>query len=531
MVAEVLKIDSNVSGLRMAKEASLGVLPGSPTWIEMQPNGYNDFGGQLGLVARNPINLRRQRLKGTVTDLDAGGGVNMDLTQSLFSEFWPGLFLSVKRAKPHHGGRYVTPNPVTVDGTGYDIGSDAATAGYLVDHLVFAEGFTNAANNGLKVVTAVTGDVVLFASSVVEASPPANAEIRVVGYEFASADLDVTNPSGFPTLTSGADDWTQFGFIPGEWIHIGGAVALNKFVNAENNGLARIRSITTAVLTLDKGPGGADGTTDMAAETGTALEIRVFFGDLTRNESADSANFDDATYTIERTLGVPNPVGSPGVTQAETLTGSQIVNFNLAVPLPAPDSKITMDVGFLATDNVQYTGEAGDLIPSDGETILTVPAADVFNPTNDIERFKLAIQPAASAGDAAPDPLFAFITEMQLSLSNNSVANKAVGTLGAFAVTAGTFTVDAQITAYFSEVAGQQAVRNNSDVTLEIAFAKTFQGRKAGILFDIPLGALGDARLNVEQDAPITLPLQLAGAEFEDFGHSLVVMEFWYLPA
>jgi len=530
MVAEVLKIDSNVTGLRMAKEASLGVLPGSPVWIGMQPNGYNDFGGQLGLVARNPINLRRQRLKGTVTDLDAGGGVNMDLTQSLFSEFWPGLFLSVKRAKPHHGGRYVTPNPVTVDATGYDIGSDAATAGYLVDHLVFAEGFTNAANNGLKVVTAVTGDVVLFAGSVIEASPPANAEIRVVGYEFATSDLDVTNPAGFPTLTSAADDWTQFGLIPGEWIWIGG-VGANDFTNAENNGLARIRSITTAVLTLDKGPGGANGTTDMAAETGTGLDIRVFFGDLTRNESADSANFDDVTYTIERTLGVPNPVGSPGVTQAETLTGSQIVNFNLGVPLPAPDAKITMDVGFLATDNQQYTGEAGDLIPTNGATIIEPAAADVFNPTNDIERLKLAIQPTVADGDAAPDPLFAFITEMSLALSNNSVANKAVGTLGAFAVTAGTFTVDAQITAYFAEVAGQQAVRANSDVTLEIAFAKTFQGRKAGILFDIPLGALGDARLNVEQDAPITLPLQLAGAEFEDFGHSLAVMEFWYLPS
>ena len=119
---------------------------------------------------------------------------------------------------------------------------------------------------------------------------------------------------------------------------------------------------------------------------------------------------------------------------------------------------------------------------------------------------------------------------MTLALSNNSVANKAVGTFGAFAITAGTFTVDAQITAYFADVAGPIAVDSNSDVTLEVAFAKTFQGRKAGILFDIPLGALGDARLNVEQDAPITLPLQLAGAEFEEFGHSLVVIEFWYLP-
>jgi len=49
------------------------------------------------------------------------------------------------------------------------------------------------------------------------------------------------------------------------------------------------------------------------------------------------------------------------------------------------------------------------------------------------------------------------------------------------------------------------------------------------ILFDIPLLSLGDGRLSVEQDQPITLPLELMAAE-SSFGHTLLFQYFPYLP-
>jgi hypothetical protein len=48
-------------------------------------------------------------------------------------------------------------------------------------------------------------------------------------------------------------------------------------------------------------------------------------------------------------------------------------------------------------------------------------------------------------------------------------------------------------------------------------------------VFDIPLIALGDGRLNVEQDQSITLPLENVAAQ-SDYGYTLLMMSFPYLP-
>ena len=58
------KIDSNVTGLAYAEEASIGVLPGSPVFYSLEPNSYNPTGAEIKTVARNPINPSRQRKKG-----------------------------------------------------------------------------------------------------------------------------------------------------------------------------------------------------------------------------------------------------------------------------------------------------------------------------------------------------------------------------------------------------------------------------------------------------------------------------------
>lgn len=510
-MATVNKIDSNITGLAYAEEAVLGSLPGengnpgSPVWNRLNPNSYNDFGGEVITVAPNPINPSRQRRKGVTTDLNASGGINHNFTFSNLRDLMQGLMFADEREKG-----YEEPTAVTVGAN--DVYAVASTTGFLVGSLIKGQGFTNAANNALNSVVAVVADTsVEVATLTAEASPPTGANIRVVGFEGASADLDVDNTGTLPAITSTVLDFTTLGLVPGQWIFVGGDTAGDQFANAANNGFKRIRTIAANRLTIDKSDAA------MVTETGTGLTIRLFFGDVIRNETG--ALIKRRSYNIERTLGAPDSALSAQI-QSEVLIGAVPNEFTLNIPSA---DLLNADLTFVATDNAQRDGATGPK-----QTSVQEPAvAKEYNTSSDVTRIRLS---TVSSVSAAPTALFAFITEGSISINNNVTPNKAVGVLGAFDVTAGTFTVSGSLTAYFADVAATQAVRNNSDVTLDIGFARDNQG----VIFDLPLIALGDGRLSVEVDQPITLPLTTDAASGQDvdenLDHTMLITYFNYLP-
>jgi hypothetical protein len=75
-------------------------------------------------------------------------------------------------------------------------------------------------------------------------------------------------------------------------------------------------------------------------------------------------------------------------------------------------------------------------------------------------------------------------------------------------------------------LAAVAAVRANEDVTFDCIFARD----NAGIAYDLPLIALGDGRLNVQQDSEIQLPLEMSAAEDATSHHTLLKAIFPYLP-
>jgi hypothetical protein len=319
-------------------------------------------------------------------------------------------------------------------------------AKYQAGDLIWLEGFATASNNGLKVVESINSDTLTVAETLAEDAAPADgATIKAVGHQFGSGELTVARTAGsLPTLVSSGTQMDSFGFIPGETIYIGGdtdGVIGDRFTGESNNGFARIAAISATTLTLDKTSGGADGTTEMVTEAGGTKTVRIFFGDLIRNETSVGDNFDKASYTIVRLLGAPNPQANPTEIQSEALTGAVLGEFTLNI---RQADKIMTEWSFTAINNLQRSGSV-----SDGEEPLTeagtevsIPEATAYNTSSDFSRMRLAIVRPTIGGVselAAPTPLFAYVTEATINVSNNVKPDKAVSILGGFDVTLGSF--------------------------------------------------------------------------------------------
>jgi hypothetical protein len=274
-MAAVSKIDSNITGLRYCIEQSIGVLPGSPVWTPLEPNEYKDFGGQLALTSRNPINPSRQRKKGVITDLDASGAFSTDITQRNLQEMLQGFMFADTRVKN-------TAVAITAV-SGANVYSLSNTTGIMVGSLVLCAGFANAANNGLKVVSAVSANVSFTSTtgtSVIE-TPPATATVTVVGYRAtAAADIQSNAASALPALTSTTSNFVSMGLTAGEWVFVGGDAVGNQFATAVNNGFKRISAVAATRLDFDKS------STTMTTDTATGKSIDIYFGKVLKNDQA-----------------------------------------------------------------------------------------------------------------------------------------------------------------------------------------------------------------------------------------------------
>jgi hypothetical protein len=304
------KVDSNITGLAIAEEATPKVLPGAPVWEAMEPNAYKDFGGTLVTKARNPINSGRQRRKGVTVDLDAVGGFSVDLTQTNIQELLQGFFFASLRKK----GEAKNATGIATMTIAVDAATDKFTVGgsggpadlqtvFQVGDMVLTAGFTAAANNGLfKVVTVAAAYITVCAAdgantavTTVNENAGSGRSIVRVGFETSIGDLDVDDAGDLPVLTSTALDFTTLDLVPGEFIYLGGDVTATKFTTAANNGFARVRSIAANILTLDK----AQAT--MVTEANTTKLVQIFIGRCLKNETG--TDILRRTYQLERTLG------------------------------------------------------------------------------------------------------------------------------------------------------------------------------------------------------------------------------------
>lgn len=515
-MAQVQKIDSNITGLAYAEEAQLGLLPGegglggTPVWYRLQPNSYSDFGGEVTTISPNPINDSRQRRKGMVSDLNAAGGFNHNLSYSNLSNIMQGVMFADIRKK---GERVVTG--IDLDTINPDQYLVSNTTGFIAGNLIIGRGFVNSANNAVKEVTSVVANtaVVVGDGDLVAEVPSATADIKVVGFQFDNNDTSIDVTGNFPRLvTAGGPNLTTLGLVIGQWVFVGGDTSGTRFTSAANNGFKRVRAVTATSITFDK----SDQTMVVEAAA-SGKTIRLFYGDVLRNETGSLIK--RRTYNIERLLGAPDDAQLAQI-QSEVLKGAVPNELTLNIPQA---ELANVDLTFVATDNEQRNSTTGPKQTN----VLNFRTSQEYNTSSDIGRIRLS---QVSENDEATSPLFAFVTEATISINNNVTPNKAVGVLGAFDMTTGTFAVSGSLTAYFSNVSATQAVRNNASVTLDVSFVKD----NTGMVLDIPLISLGDGRLNVEIDQPITLPITSEAASGQDvdpnLNHTLLITYFDYLP-
>ena len=499
-MAQVDKIDSNVTGLRYCVETSLGTA--GSVWYPLDPNSYNDFGGNFTKTARNPINNKRSRYKGVLTDLESAGGINIDMTQENIQDLFQGFVFDEFVEKGNQ-------EPTAVTATQYTVPDESD---FAANDLIFASGFTNSANNGLKVVTSVAANAVLASGLTIEASPPSGAKIIRVGHQFASGDAEIDASGDLPIISTTTKDLTELALVDGELIYVGGDTAATEFATAANNGWARVRVTDSAnSVTLDKASG------QMVTDAGGSKTIQIFFGRTLKNQEGTAIT--RTTYQLERTLGAPDDA-APAQIQSEYIVGAVPNEMTMAIDTA---DKIMVDMGFMGTGYETRDGVTG-VKPGTRPALTTGKA---FNTSTHVTRIRMGL---TSDTDEYVDALFAYVTELRLTINNNITMNKAVGTLGAFEATAGTFEVGGNVTAYFQNTDALDALRANSDVTIDFAVVKD----NAGFAVDLPLLALDDGRLNVELNQAVTIPLGMMAADGGDvnsnLAHTLCMSFFDYLP-
>lgn len=520
-----LKLDSNVVELRFAVESSTYKTLGStPVWYPLDPNSYSDFGGNVSTVARSPIERGRQRRKGVVVDLEAAGSFNIDLTATNINYLLEGFMFAATREKPNAVDWDSTTSPSTFSKTGHGMATtlDAGS-------IIFTENFADPANNGQFVVASDTvGTIVVTAATLVtEGTAPADSKITHVGHQSlvrsgSTQGFDIDTTTGtWPRLTIASRsaeqavlDFTDF-LVPGEWVFLKG------FPDSANNGFKRVRSVQAQYVEFDKSDSAM--VDDQGATDSEQQEI--YWGHVLKNEDGTEASFPITrfSYHFERDLGEPDDASTDR--QYEYLVGSVCneATFNLGTA-----DKITADLSLLAADAVQF--DAGDVnayrnsgTPSFPDLVDT----DVFNTTNDVKRFQMQLVDVA---DEAPTPLFAHVMDGTIVVNNNLSLAKAISVLGGFEVNVGTFMVSGSLTVYFVDVASVRAVRNNSDVTLDLIMVK----ENRGMIYDMPLISLGDGRVDAVKDEAIKLPVSYDAAKGSKvnatYTHTLLLGFFPYLP-
>ncbi len=456
------RVLTNNVGFAYTIETALGVA--GTTWFLLEPNAISAFGSTVTRVSRRPISRNRQRLKGTVTDLDSPVEFEEDVTLSSFRDFIEG-FVFVTGINSDVVQLTATAAETTGDSyTGLTALTAAQADKFEIDTLLWVTGGLDAANNGLKTVDA---DIVTSATAITVAEnlvdETAAFRLNFVGHRVATADVVTwTWDSGLNQATlneTGVGTLLQaLGLTVGELVHVGsiassGGAIQNAFENVSVDdmfGYARVLSFPDADnVIFDK----VDTALQFTDATDPTAPVDILFSEFFRNVVTTSSEFLERSFQFEADF--PN-LDTGGASKFEYALG----NFcNLAeFSLPLTD-KALITFGFIGTDT-EPPVVAGSR--KTGASAATLPfQTTAFSTAIDFAR--LRIQDVDETG------LSTDFKSLTIGLNNNVSPEKVLATLGAKFMNTGNLDVDITAQLVFTESAVIDRIRNNTTVTMDFA--------------------------------------------------------------
>lgn len=517
------RVLTNNTGLRVARESSVGVLPGSPKWYIVEFDTIGAFGAVVSSVVRRPISQDRGRKKGTVVDLNSAVEFDTDLTLDVWDRFCEGfLFAEYANYEFDLTHQDFKGSALNVTSTGYALGAAVSTfttdaslparfaakvvyAGSGAKTLFYASGYALAGNNGVKVINAdvTTSSTEITCSGLTAETAPANARLEVCGIRTDDAVLDVLSATT-ATLTSTdvgtAGGWTARGVLAGMFIFVGGSTDAFAVTNAPTittarYGWARVASVSgtnSEVLNLDK----ISATFGAVGTSGGAETVDVLFGKWGRNVPVTAASA-DSKY-LERTFqfeGSYPGLGSGGATEYEYAVG----NF-------ANEVTINAALGGKATSTFAFIGTNSDDITSSRKTgassAFTPLRTTAINTSSDLPVISTSLTSSVS------EVCFKTIT---FTILNNVSPEKCLGTLGATFVNVGLFEFNIEGQMLFTNKSIVNSIKNNDTVT----FHYIMRNGNGAIALDLPEATVSGGGREFPVDASV-----LVNVTFQSFTSS-----------
>lgn len=499
-----------VVGLGSAPETTYAVSP-TAMWRTHQPTsgGIQDFYANDTQLARNVLSPNMMREAGEIVDRDCAPKMVHELTKEWADHWAAGSLLSLEKWNGGTGtGRFaVTPTAIGVVAlTAVAAGAYTVASGGALQAgtLVFARGFTNAANNGLQVVAAAsTGISIKVTAAVLEASPPANATLEVVGFQFAAADL-VATTTGW---TSTAADFTTMGLQQWEYVWVGGGTAAAPgafgFTGGGYRGFARLNTIAAHAVTLDQT------LTAQVGDAGAGKTVQVFFGSFIRNVAKTSADRSEQSFNLE--LSVPG-LDSGGATDFCYASGC----LPAQIDLDWQEGKFVMTTTTFIGSTVSTYATARSTGASSAPTPI---ATGVFNVATETPRLRIL--------DTSGNVLCQDMDSFKITIKPNLKGQKQIGNLGAKRVLPGEFDVDISFKGFLL----QPDLVNARPLNTNIVFELGIRNNDGGMFISCPQGKFQGGSPDFPQNDAITIAGTFMAHRDPVTNFEISITKFPYLPA